>query len=124
MFSLLRKRKAPPERLIAYMDESYDDDVFVLAGFAAPVDEWEKFSKEWRDALALAPAVPILKTGDAMGLKGSFYRWTLEERDAKLQTLYSVIDAHVSFGISAMLPIAELTKFDDVRLHKSARNPY
>jgi hypothetical protein len=120
----LRNRHPPPEKLIAYIDESYDDDVFVLAGFVAPVDEWEKFKEAWRSTLAAPPAIPALKTVDAMRLKGCFYQWTAEERDAKLEALYSVIDAHVSFGISAMLPVRHLQMFNDDRLHKSARNPY
>jgi hypothetical protein len=124
MFSLKRNQRPPPEKLVAYIDESYDDTVFVAAGFAAPVDEWEKFSIAWRAVLAAAPAIRILKTSEAMGLKGQFHRWSGADRDAKLEALYAVIDAHVSFGISAMVPIAPLAMFNDDRLNKAARNPY
>src|SRR5947209_2937655 len=125
MFELLRKWfQAPsPEKVIADLDESFDDTVFVLAGFAAPIDEWEKFSRAWRDALASPPAITALKTRDAMRLSGEFERWTPAERDAKLCLLYKAIDDHVSFGLSALLPIALLQTIDDPRLGKEARNP-
>jgi hypothetical protein len=124
MFSFLKKQQPSREKVIAYIDESYDQAVFVAAGFAAPADQWEKFSVAWRNALAAPPPIRALKTNEAMALKGHFHKWSETERDSKLVALYDVIDTHVSFAISAMVPIAHLAMFNDSRLNKAARNPY
>jgi len=119
MFSFLRKLwPPPPEKVIAYLDESIDETVFVLAGFAAPPDEWEKFSVAWRNTMAASPAISILKTNDAMKLQGEFSRWTSADHDAKLSALYAVIDDHVSFALSAVVPLALLKTFNDPRFNK------
>ena len=125
MLSFCRRlRRQPPETVVAYLDESFDETVFALAGFAAPPDEWERFSIAWTAALATPPAISALKTNDAMRLDGEFQDWTDADRDAKLCSLYAVIDNHVSFGLSAVIPMSLLKEIDDPRLSKEARNPY
>jgi hypothetical protein len=111
--------------LRGYIDESADDVVFVLAGFVAPAEEWAKFSDSWEAALRMTPRISILKTNDAMRLNGEFRGWTEETRDEKLRLLYSVIDDHVSFGVSSVVPIEPLKRiFGTGIFAKAAVNPY
>src|SRR4051812_12497106 len=53
----LRPSRAP-ERLFlvlqAYIDDSTQGDVFVLAGYLASAAEWAAFSREWEAMLPLA----------------------------------------------------------------------
>ena len=37
--------------LQAFIDDSYDDDVFVLAGYIASEEAWANFAKDWEDLL-------------------------------------------------------------------------
>jgi hypothetical protein len=111
--------------LNGFVDDSYDASVFVLAGFVAPADEWAAFSDEWEAAINAPPRIGKLKTSDAMRLKGDFYGWKPEARDEKMRIFYEIIDAHVSFGVSAVIPLGALKKvFGQGFFGKVALNPY
>jgi hypothetical protein len=71
----------PVEYLKAYIDESFDKTVFVVSGYVAPTDEWEKFSTAWNSALSSAPSIDTFKMRDAMRLAGEFAGWTETDRD-------------------------------------------
>jgi hypothetical protein len=123
----------PPEKrrryrlviLNGFVDDSYDEHAFVLAGYVAPVEEWASFSKDWQAALDAKPSIEYLKMSEAMVRPtGQFYGWTKEARDEKLRLLYSIIDKYVSFEVSAAIPKAIYATEFARHLHKVARNPY
>jgi hypothetical protein len=110
-----------------YIDDSADHKTFVLAGYVAPADEWVRFSEAWQEALDGPPSVTHLKTVDAMSPKpvGVFHGWTRAAVDQKLEQLYSIIDAHVSYEVSAVVVLADLEKvFGDAPLPKRAKDPF
>ncbi len=99
--------------------------MFVLAGYVAPAEDWAAFSDDWLATLNAAPAVRELKTRDAMRLQGCFHGWTKAERDKKLCDLYSVIDHHVSFELSAVIPMEPFRRiFINSPLPQKAKMPY
>jgi hypothetical protein len=111
--------------LNGFVDERGDDAVFVMVGYVAPAEEWARFSDEWAAVLRLHPAVAILKTKEAMKLRGEFYRVTEADRDKKLCGLYDVIDRHVSFEVSAVIPMEPFNRiFGNGVLPSAAANPY
>jgi hypothetical protein len=40
--------------LPAFVDESIDQDAFVMAGYVARDEQWAKFSAEWEEMLPMA----------------------------------------------------------------------
>jgi hypothetical protein len=112
-----------------YVDESESDGVFVMAGFVAPAEKWAKFSDAWDAAKFAVPAAldQPFKTKEIMRPRpsGAFWGMTGAQRDEKLATLYSVIDAHASYSVYSivhMKPLQELTEAYGFR--KEAANPY
>lgn len=110
--------------LNGYVDESEDETVFVLAGYVAPAEKWAQFSDAWKAALEEEPAISLLKTKNAMSLRGDFRKFSPEQRDAKLCKLYSVIDAHVSFGVSAVVHVESRRRIFLGHFSKEATNSF
>lgn len=90
----------------ACIDESYDEDgVFVLAGFIAPVQNWEAFTREWKE---------MLRSG-VMQPDGTYQFHMTEmnhnpERMERVQWFYRVIERHVSMAMSCKIDISELKR--------------
>jgi hypothetical protein len=56
--------------------------VFVLAGYVSTVDNWKKFSNEWKAALKSGPReLDYFKMVEAHSLKEQFCGWTKYDRD-------------------------------------------
>ncbi len=124
----LRNAKRRTRTLVilnGFVDESEDLSVFVLAGYVASAEVWAAFSDDWHVALHATPGIWELKTKDAMALKGCFSGFTKAERDKKLCDLYQVIDKHVFFEVSAVIPMEPFTRiFRNGILPKKVASPY
>ena len=84
-----------------YIDESESDGVFAMAGFVAPAEEWAAFSDAWDAALAAPPkAKTLFKAREVMRKRpgGAFWGMSDNQRNEKLDALYSVIDAHAAYA--------------------------
>jgi hypothetical protein len=84
--------------LRAYFDEGSDDKVFLMGGWLADVEEWERFAKAWVAELKVTPSIEYFKNNEAMGLKDQFKGWTAGSRDEKLLSLARVIVRHEMVG--------------------------
>ncbi len=85
----------------AFFDESGDDPrekVYVLAGWVATDQEWERFSAEWNGVLA-AHSISYFKHNEAKGLKGEFAGKSGSESDKLLADLVEVICKYQLTGI-------------------------
>lgn len=126
-FPSAQRRRRTLVILQAHIDESEDAEAFVMAGYVASAEEWAKFSDDWDAALAADPAVPFLKTSQAM-LKipgGPFWGLTAEQRNAKLERLYAVIDKYVFFEVSSVVLMEPLKRiFLTEEFGPQAANPY
>jgi len=90
--------------LASYFDDSGSEGlgpVFVLSGYVAPLDKWRQFSREWSAALSEKPAIAYLKMRHANSLRGEFWGWPADARNAKLDRLSEVIINNVSLGVTS-----------------------
>jgi hypothetical protein len=93
----LGPRKAANRLLMvwqAYLDESFDDGLFVLSGYLATAESWAAFSREWEEMLPLG----------VRGPDGAF-RFKMQEmaqnqeRMSRVPGFYRIIEKHVSIGL-------------------------
>ena len=114
--------------ITGYVDESESDGIFAMAGFVAPAEEWAKFSAEWDAALAAPPrANKLFKAREVMRNRpsGAFWGMTDKQRNEKLETLYSVIDAHASYSVYSIVHIEPLQRLAAAYgFSKRAADPY
>lgn len=79
----------------AYIDESYDNDAFAIAGWLASAEQWASFSKEWEDLLPLAyknkHGVHEFKMAEMAAVP---------ERLEDTQAFYRVIERHAMISLS------------------------
>lgn len=100
----LRERDARRRLLAvwqAYMDESIDEGLFVLAGYIAPADVWAQFTREWEEILPYA----------CRGPNGYRFKMSemasLPERMARVPAFHRIIEKHQPVGLSIVLRIAD-----------------
>ena len=96
-FAKAEREKRRIVMLQAFVDDLGSDPaaiIFILAGFAATVPQWEHFDDEWQRVLDADPPIAYYKNNEAYGLKGEFAEekgWTLQKRDDKVIALAKVI---------------------------------
>jgi hypothetical protein len=90
--------------LQAFFDESYDDEIFVMAGWVAPAKTWALFSNEWQQFLDMKPAIQYFKMKEAFNFDGEFLGMSEESRNEKVRLLMGCISDHASVGISCYMP--------------------
>jgi hypothetical protein len=84
--------------LRAYIDDSKQKGIYVLAGYLADATKWAEFADDWDTVLANPPKLHHLKTSDMFRHKDPnsvFYGWTQEETDAKLLELAKTVNKYV-----------------------------
>jgi len=111
--------------LTAHFDDSWNDDVFEVAGFVAPAESWALFSDEWQVALSAPRGVGKLTANEAMKCRGQFFGFSPEQRDEKLRSLSVIIDAHAELEVFSVIPIRPLKEeLEKVGLPKIVGDPY
>jgi hypothetical protein len=89
--------------LQAFVDESFDGEMFVLAGYISPAERWLRFSEEWEKLLPLA----------VLNERGTYQFKMAEmasnpERLSRVAAFYRVIEAHAQTAISIQLRLADI----------------
>ena len=111
--------------LTAHFDDSWNEDVFVVAGFIATAEAWAAFSDEWSLILGSPRGIGKLVANDAMKMRGEFHGFSTEERDRKLDALARIINEYASLEVFCMLPVKSLNEeFKRTGLPKEAADPY
>jgi hypothetical protein len=82
--------------LQAFIDDSQEDPVFVMAGYIAPAERWALFSDRWKTILEIAPRLEYFKMKEAYARRGQFNGWSEERRNQRASDLYTVIEDFVS----------------------------
>ena len=77
------------------------DGQFLLAGWIARVDEWEKFSEAWQKCLSEKPSIKYFKTYEANNPSGQFFKIGVEGSKQKKVALAEVISHHSVRGYIA-----------------------
>jgi len=94
---------------IAYFDESFDADLFTLAGFVSSESRWRKFVREWSVALR-EYSISEFKMSDFEHDIGEFRGWKQRDpqgRVAFISRLAAIICSRVRLGVSVSVPISE-----------------
>jgi hypothetical protein len=107
----------------AFVDDSRQDPVFVLAGYIAPAERWALFSDKWDEVLHMQPRLEYLKVSEIYG------RMEPTARDHKLQALDAVVSEFVSGSFCIAfnpqnLKDAFAPLIKEKLLHKMEANPF
>jgi hypothetical protein len=87
------------------------DPAFVLAGYAARVQNWEAFSDRWQEILHKRPHLEYLKAKEAYSLQGQFRGWTPLQRDERVLELIALIR---QFSPSAVKLVISGKEFEQI----------
>lgn len=78
--------------LAGYFDDSRDHGMFVVAGYVAPTETWERFSRAWTQVLEDAPRpVSEFKASNCRHRRGEFTGWSKQETTDLTKALVSLI---------------------------------
>ena len=83
-----------------YIDESFDEETFVFAGFGAPAENWAALTSEWEKMLPYARR--SMKTGE-WHFKMSEMASSPESM-ARARAFFNIIKKHAKFGFFASMP--------------------
>jgi hypothetical protein len=89
--------------LQAYVDESWNDDVFAMGGYIATTEQWEQLSDDWAAELNRHPKLDYFKMSEAGALRGPFQFFTTEQRDQRLENFYSIVEKNVLASFSSVV---------------------
>jgi hypothetical protein len=91
-----------------FFDDSERGDIFLIAGWVTDYDTWDRFTKDWREALDADPVIKYFKHHEAKSdpPAGQFQGWSLEQVDSKISRLVDVICRHEMYGVTAGLNTA------------------
>jgi hypothetical protein len=93
----------------AFFDEASDNtDDFLMGGWLASFEEWEKFSEVWATELKFPPSISYFNHNEALGRKGEFKGWSESARDDKMLALAGVIARHNLIGLVGGIKIPQL----------------
>lgn len=112
--------------LQAFIDDSGkgSSPVYVLAGFAATVNDWAAFSDEWQTILALHPKIEYFKANEAAACRGQFNGWSKERRNERVNQLIAVIRERARFAVYSVVPHDTFKEVFKGKIAKGMDNPY
>jgi hypothetical protein len=110
----------------AYVDDSGNGQppVFLLAGFVARDEQWEKFSAQWQEVLDGPPILEYFKMREAARLEGQFKNWTERDRDSRLWEFLSVIKRNVILCVKLVVADDAYDSVIKGRVAPGMENPY
>jgi hypothetical protein len=92
--------------LKAFVDDSGsggDSPWYVLAGYLGSVADWDAFDPEWQAVLDSPPKIEYFKHSEAQSLKGQFAGFSLEQRNARLDSFIQVIQRRARHALHIRL---------------------
>jgi hypothetical protein len=112
--------------LQGYIDDSgsHDENLFVLAGYVLPAEQWATFSDQWSICLRKEPQIRCFKMADAEYGDGYFTGMREEFRRLKIRELSEVITAHKPMGLSCSLRWDDYKRILRGRIPSDMDNPY
>lgn len=100
--------------LQTFIDDSGDEDSFVLGGFVASVEVWKKLSIDWVNICKESPSIEYYKSNEAIGRKECFQNLTPDERNQKVSRLASLLPAQECYGIAVYLSLSDFNEIKDL----------
>ena len=126
----IRRSKKSFVMLRAFFDDSGLDGkspVFVMAGFFAPVSEWERFSDCWTEILERHKPRPLryLKMREANSFREQFWGCGADDRHETLKRATLCIRNHEIKPIISLIPISDYNRiFLSRRFQQFFDRPY
>jgi uncharacterized protein DUF3800 len=74
--------------------------IFVLAGYAASVEEWSAFADDWQALLDKEPKLDYIKAYEAFGFRKQFKGWSEFHRDRRLMEFVPLIRKYSNRGLA------------------------
>jgi hypothetical protein len=92
----------------AFIDESEQGNVFLMAGWVTDYETWQRFNEDWRRALDAEPTIRYFKHHEAKGdpPSGEFKGWSPEQIEDKIAKLVDVVCRHEMYGVVSGLNVA------------------
>ncbi|MBZ5533025.1 MAG: DUF3800 domain-containing protein [Acidobacteriia bacterium] len=84
--------------LTAFLDESYDKEIFVVAGFFSYEDDWRRLEKRWKATLR-ENRIKRFHAADCNSGFGEFSGWTAKRRTGLMKRLLRFIVEQEMYGI-------------------------
>ena len=107
-----------------FADDSERDDFYTVAGYLAPIHQWQEFSPQWYAVLKDRPRLGFYRTYDALRLDGQFKGWTAKQRDSRIAKLAGVIPNENTFGVAAHLSKRDFKEFFTPNFLRDWDDPY
>jgi hypothetical protein len=113
------------EALQTYIDESWNEKFFVLAGFILTRPGVAAFSADWGAVLEEPPAIKYFKMKEVNGkTEGQFATFSGDERREKVLRLAGVINRHTIADFSISVPVEYFDSILVPALPEKYRYPY
>src|ERR1700674_3940252 len=116
--------------LTAYLDESSDDRVYVVAGLMTTEETWKLFSPEWDAALKTPPKISHFKMHGVFTPKanGVFKNYPTQQRIDKTESLIKILNTHLfaktNLAGSVVMDVRAYKSMLEPALGQRYRNPY
>jgi len=114
--------------LETYCDDSATDELYIVAGYVAPLDNWKSFTPEWHHHLKNpSPKLGFYRTHDAIALNshGQFEHFDEKQRDERIAALARVIpNAHHCFGVACWVSKQDFVTYCSAAFHPAWHDPY
>jgi hypothetical protein len=94
----------------AFSDGTETDERYIVAGYVASLEDWNKFSPKWHDILKERPRLGYYRTSDALALESQFKHFDEKARNERITALASVIPNTCS-GVMASVSKADFKEF-------------
>jgi hypothetical protein len=108
----------------AYVDDSIEPPVFVLAGFVARAEQWAELTARWRETRDKPPRLEYFKMKEAHALQGQFRGWSKADRNTRLAEFVDIIREHVLVAVYSVVHQRDYHNVMKKRLAAQLDNPY
>jgi hypothetical protein len=112
--------------LETYCDDSETDELYIVAGYVAPLGDWKSFSPEWHRILKQPPRLGYYRTADALGRSRQFEHFDETTRDRRIADLARVIPNNppYCFGVASWVSKSEFETYCHPVFHPAWHDPY
>ena len=98
-------------KMLGFVDDSGSGggtdrgNIFVLAGFVASPERWERFSREWMQICDQEPRTPDFHIQRDVRLlnKDGSVRWTAQQRDSRIEDLVKLTKSLAQYRVESTL---------------------
>lgn len=109
--------------LHVYLDESFTEAPYLVAGWIASAQEWESVTLNWNIALASERPITYFKLHECLAFEGQFKGWSQIERDAKVKSLIRMVPSGFR-GIAVFADQKIFRRTFQMKLRPKYRDPF